>query len=389
MQSQLEQLEQDCKIEWREYKVEEIFEINRGNITNQKELISDSSGVCFIAQNDNSNGFVDIVNPENHKQFSGGSLVVGRQTGVVYYQGKDFITTDGVLVLSAKNKIISTQNIGLFITSTLKKTLSSFSYSNTVSATKLNAIKIQLPTINQNGVSLIAFDFIEKFIATLNAERIATLNAYLKITGLHDYTLNVDEQAALDGVAKVTCGTFKVGELFEKLNLKNHNKSFDKLLDTSRTQTAEFNLPLVNAKLGDNGIMFYGRERDFDSAEMTVGVISNGAVATGTVYAQPQKTGVLWDAYLLKAKIQGMNKQKLLYLTTAMQKSIKTKFGWEDKAVWSKVQYETISLPIHSDNTPNYEYMNLVISAMQKVVIKNVVDFLDRRMAATTEVVGR
>ena len=106
MQSQLEQLEQDCKIEWREYKVEEIFEINRGNITNQKELISDSSGVCFIAQNDNSNGFVDIVNPENHKQFSGGSLVVGRQTGVVYYQGKDFITTDGVLVLSAKNKII-------------------------------------------------------------------------------------------------------------------------------------------------------------------------------------------------------------------------------------------------------------------------------------------
>lgn len=89
-------------VEWGEFKIEELFNIGRGNISNQKELISDHFGISFIAQNDDNNGFVDIVEPQNHKQFKGNSLVVGRQTGVVYYQEKDFITTDGVLVLTLR-----------------------------------------------------------------------------------------------------------------------------------------------------------------------------------------------------------------------------------------------------------------------------------------------
>ena len=210
----------------------------------------------------------------------------------------------------------------------------------------------------------------------------------MKTTGLSNCVIDLNEKNVLDRLEQVTWKEFIISDLFEKLNLKNNNKAFDKLLDTSTVRTHEFNLPLVNAKLGNNGIMFYGREQDFDSAEMTIDIVSNGAVATGTVYAQPYKVGVLWDAYLLKIKNQNMNKQKLLYLTVTLQKSIKTKFGWEDKAVWSKVQYEKISLPVKPDNTPDYEYMDLVISAMQKVVIKDVIGYLDQRIEKTKEIVG-
>ena len=390
MQSQLEQLEQDCKIEWREYVIGDLFEV----LTSKKKFnaidVVFGGKYRYVARGDGNNGIRGYITENEQYLNEANTISFGQDTATMFYQNEPYFTGDKIKVFRPKKHIEFNRNTAQIFISAMKKAFSSFSWgSSSYNVSVLNATKIQLPTIIENGTPKIAFDFIEKFIATLNAERIATLNAYLKTTGLDDYTLSADEQAALDGLTEVACGTFKVGDLFEKLNLKNHNKSFDKLLDTSRTQTAEFNLPLVNAKLGDNGIMFYGRERDFDSAEMTVGVISNGAVATGTVYAHPYTTGVLWDAYLLKAKTQGMNKQKLLYLTTAMQKSIKTKFGWEDKAVWSKVQYETISLPIHSNNTPNYDYMSLVISAMQKVVIKNVVDYLDRRMAATAEVVGR
>lgn len=92
-------------VKWGEYKIGELFDISRGNISNQKALISDALGIYFIAQNDDNNGFVDIVKPQNHKQFKGNSLIVGRQTGVVYYQETDFITTDGVLVLTAKKNL--------------------------------------------------------------------------------------------------------------------------------------------------------------------------------------------------------------------------------------------------------------------------------------------
>ncbi len=48
--------------------------------------------------------------------------------------------------------------------------------------------------------------------------------------------------------------------------------------------------------------------------------------------------------------------------------------------------HNTVNLPVKSDGTPNYDYMSLVISAMQKVVIKNVVDYLDVRIEKTGEI---
>ena len=54
---------------------------------------------------------------------------------------------------------------------------------------------------------------------------------------------------------------FKLSELFEKAELKSiYPKNFKKERDLSNIKTSEFNLPLVNAKHGDNGIMYFGIE---------------------------------------------------------------------------------------------------------------------------------
>lgn len=82
---------------------------------------------------------------------------------------------------------------------------------------------------------------------------------------------------------------FIIGDLFEKLQLDIKNENFNKALDVSEEQNEEFNLPLVNAKHGNNGIMYYGRESDFDIAEMTIDIVQNGAIATGDVYDIPPR----------------------------------------------------------------------------------------------------
>ena len=385
MQSQLEQLEKDEGIEWQEYRLDELFDsIAQGRRLKKQDQVSGK--LPFVMAGVTNTGVVDYVGNEV-RIFPKNSLTVDI-FGNVFYRSYEYgMGDDTGAYWNTDNRI---SKFGMqYIAATMQKFMTGkFDFGRKLRSSQSLDFKIQLPTITQNGESKIAFDFIEKFLATLNAERLATLNAYLKTTGLKDYALTVDEQAALDGLNTVVWGQFKIGDVFEKLNLKNHNSSFDKLIDTSKTLTDEFSLPLANAKLGNNGVMFYGREKDFDSAEMTIDVISNGAVATGTVYAQPHKTGVLWDAYLLKPKDQMMSKQKLLYLSTSIQKSIKTKFGWEDKAVWSKVQHEIISLPVNQDNTPDYQYMSLIISATQKVVIKNVVNYLDVRINKTNELVS-
>lgn len=146
--------------------------------------------------------------------------------------------------------------------------------------------------------------------------------------------------------------------MFEKLQLDVKKADFNKTFDVSEERTDEFDLPLVNAKHGNNGIMYFGRESDFETAEMTIDIVQNGAIATGDVYAQPQKTGVLWDAYLVKPKAEIDSAFTLIFLATVLKKAIKDKFSYDDKCVWDKAKLLTVTLPCTSDNEPDWAYMD-------------------------------
>lgn len=168
---------------------------------------------------------------------------------------------------------------------------------------------------------------------------------------------------------------FKIEDLFEKLELKTLKKDFNKTFDVSEVKDNEFSLPLVNAKHFNNGIMYYGRESDFESSEMTIDIVKNGAIATGDVYAQPQKTGVLWDAYLIKPKAEVKSELVLFFLATTLEKAIKDKFSYDDKCIWPKVKKLSIPLPITEQNTPDYDYMEKYMCAILEKT-KNSLDAL-------------
>ena len=157
---------------------------------------------------------------------------------------------------------------------------------------------------------------------------------------------------------------FIIGDLFEKLQLDVKKEDFNKTFDVSEERTEEFNLPLVNAKHGNNGIMYYGREADFEAAEMTIDIVQNGAIATGDVYAQPQKTGVLWDAYLVKPKSEIDSSFTLMFLATVLEKAIKDKFSYDDKCVWDKAKLLSVTLPCTCEGEPDWAYMDEYMSAV-------------------------
>ena len=152
--------------------------------------------------------------------------------------------------------------------------------------------------------------------------------------------------------------------MFEKLNLRFLKQKFDKEKDISKEQTTEFDLPLINAKDGNNGIMYYGRSCDFESAEMAIDIVNDGAVSTGNVYPQPQKTGVLYNAYLVKPLFP-VTERLLYFFSASIQKSIKLKFGYENKAVWEKVKKEKISLPVKKDREIDFAFMEDFISQLE------------------------
>nr|WP_212787398.1 restriction endonuclease subunit S [Helicobacter pylori] len=189
-------------------------------------------------------------------------------------------------------------------------------------------------------------------------------------------------------------GEFKLGDLFEKLDLKFKKKTFNKQKDISKVQTSEFDLPLVNAKNGDNGIMYYGRSSDFESAEMTIDIVNDGAVSTANVYPQPLKTGVLYNAYLIKPKFTP-TRETLLFFTPCIYKAIKLKFSYENKASWNKVKNELISLPLKPTAKTqtlkdiDFHFMRTLINALMKQTIQGVVQYSSAKIQATKEAISQ
>ena len=308
--------------------------------------------------------------------------------GNVYFRDHEYkmVTHARVFTLELKQKELS-KEVGMYIVAQMHYFRQVFSYNNMASFEKIKDINISLP-VTQKGE--IDFDYMEKYIRELELARIRELVAYLEVCGFKDCSLSTEELSAID---KFTRGgvkhiEYKIDTLFKKMNLKFLKSNFDKLRDISKEQNKEYNIPLVNAKDGDNGIMYYGRETDFETTEMSIDIVNDGAVSTGNVYPQPQKTGVLYNAYLVKFKNYTPTEEVLIYCSASLQKSIKKKFGYDNKAGWNKVKEENIFLPIDDNGEIDYKFMETYIRAIEKQCIKNVIAWKDKIIQTTKEVVG-
>lgn len=218
------------------------------------------------------------------------------------------------------------------------------------------------------------WDFMEEFIKEIEEENKE------KLTVLKDVK-PVDDEIDISDWHE-----FRVGDLFNKVSVGfKEPKLFKKENHVSEIKNDEFNLPLVNAKDGNNGIMYYGRKEEWSYVNMSIDVISDGAISTGNIYPQIDDTSVLYNAYLIKFNEKykkGERKECLIFIATVMEKSIKMKYGYENKATWSKVSKENIKLPsIYNQETneyePDWEYMEDFITNQQEK-IKNQLKELKR-----------
>lgn len=355
--------------------MQELFESSNGDFDIQKTHINDLGDYVITAGLSNNGilGKTDI----KAKIFNANTITIDMFGNAFYRQFRYKMVTHA-RVFSLKSILSITQKQGIFLSSAMHFLKYNFGYENMCSWAKIKQEKISLPVKKDREID---FAFMEDFISQLEA--------YLLVTGLKNYTLTPAEEQALTDFqnGNIKWGEFLIGDLFEKLNLRFLKQKFDKEKDISKEQTTEFDLPLINAKDGNNGIMYYGRSCDFESAEMAIDIVNDGAVSTGNVCPQPQKTGVLYNAYLVKPLFP-VTERLLYFFSASIQKSIKPKFGYENKAGWTKVKEEKIFLPIQREEI-NFEYMEPLISAVQKLVIKDVVEYADRKIEATREIIHK
>jgi hypothetical protein len=377
MQNQLEQLEKDFGIEWQEFKIGEIFDI-QNTFSFNKDKLTVGKQYDYVTRTSQNQGILQetgFVNQQNIN--SAGTWSLGLLQMDFFYRQKPWYA--GQFVRKIVPKIKLSKSAILYFTVFLNKQKSNLlsGLVRDVDKAFLNA-KVSLPIKN----SLIAFDFIEQFIATLNAERLATLNAerlatlnaYLTTTNLKDYALTKDEQAALDGLDTVTLGTFSFHQLFDSIVQGRRLKKQDQVSGK---------MPFVMAGVTNTGVVDYigNQVRIFPKNSLTVDIFGN-VFYRSYEYGMGDDTGAYWNTD------NHISKSAMLYLATTMQRFMVGKFDFGHKLRSSRSTDFKIQVPINPDKTPNYAYMSLVISAMQKIVIKNVVDYLDVRIEKTGHMVG-
>lgn len=355
---------------WREFELKKYFDINTSESFNIIELDvsttkDDEYKYEFIGRSNENYGVQGYVKKLGSEANNIGNITISQVgTIVAQYRTNDYYTSQNMFNLTPK--IEMDKHTAFFITTVLNKMLKKYTgYSEYPTLKSLNKETIQLPAIyNQEKEEYEPdWNYMEAFIKELKEENKRKL-AFMQEIKPADDEIDINDWHE-----------FEIGKLFKKTSagLKNQ-KSFKKEIHVSETENNEFNLPLVNAKDGNNGIMYYGKKEEWDYVSMSIDIVSDGAVSTGNVYPQIDDTSVLYNAYLIKLKdkyIEGESKECLIFLSTIMQKEIKAKYGYENKATWGKVAKEKILLPAiynseKEEYKPDWEYMENFITNLQK-----------------------
>lgn len=355
---------------YKDFKIGELFNIKKGKRLTKGNMIPGI--INFVGSSASNHGITAKIANSNHIHPANTITVTyNGSVGEAFYQTEEFWASDDVNVLYSKSK--QNESIALYFCAVIRKCGKKYAYAYKWTKEFMEQEFIPLP-ITQSGN--IDYTYIESYVLEMKQARIFEMNSYLKAIGFDDCKLTEEEREAIDDCANKKVENFKIGDLYTKVELKN--KTFDKRKDSRQIPDSQYCIPLVNAKHGDNGIMYYGDSNVFDSIDMTIDIVQNGAIATGDVYPQPQRTGVLWDAYLIRASQHQDNVETLLYISTAIEKSIKRKYTYDNKAYWEQVKNELIALPVTSSGEIDYKFMELYIRAQEKLAIQRIKDWQEK-----------
>ena len=186
---------------------------------------------------------------------------------------------------------------------------------------------------------------------------------------------------------EIQWGEFKVGALFELLPAPYLGEK-PRQDHVSRQKNDEYCVPVVCAKRGDNGIMYWGRNGDFTSYENVLSVIYNGAIAAGLVYAHKEPVGIFTDSYLIRLQDRDVPFKVNLFLKTVLEKAIYEKYSRELKAVWKRISKDTILLPVTSSNDVDWDFMESLIVAEARLAVRGVIEWKDKLIAKAKEFVA-
>lgn len=330
----------------------------------------------YVVRSALNNGIRGYIEEDTQFLNDGNTISFGQDTATAFYQQKPYFTGDKIKVLKPQTALSLTQRNAQFILPAMAKSFASFAWgSSSFKVSILEKVKIQLPT--KNGQ--LALDFMENFVAELEVRRTAELEAYLSAAGLKDCTLTAAEQNALVDLeqGKVPFKLFKVTDLF---NVKN---TFNIL--SRDIQPNSGTIPYVCASRENNAVSTY---ITYDEKLKNTGdcIFIGGKTFVVTYQSHDFFSNDSHNLALYFKEHFSLSKLQNFFMIACLEKGLGKKYSWGDSISNKKIQSDYFMLP-EKDGQPDYVYMQTLLSAVQKIVIQDVVQYADRKIAATKTVI--
>lgn len=354
-------------VKWGEFKYKDVFNrIEQGRRLKKDDQIDGT--IPFVMSGTTNAGVVNyIANPV--ASFPKNAITIDI-FGNTFYRNYAFGAGDDTGVYWNDVTAYSSNAMLFFAVAMQKSMMGRFSYGKKLRSSQSENFTMRLP-VTDNG--FINFDFMESFIAELEAERVAELSAYLTVSGLDNYELSGDEVQALQNYSLFTWKSFNLECLFGKSTCGKRLKGDDRVSGT---------LPFVTAGEASEGISAY-ISNDVEIFEKNTTTID----MFGSAKYRNYKYGA--DDHIAVVHTETVPMKAAIFLTAAIHKAAHTgKFDYGHNFYAKDADALDIMLPA-KDGKPDYTTMETLISAVQKLVIKEVVLYANQKIETTKAVTKR
>lgn len=349
-------------VKWGEFKINDLFEIQNTLSFNTDKLVA-GSGYDYVTRTSQNQGILKETGFVNKKNInSSGNWSLGLLQMDFFYRQKPWYAGQFVRKITSKIELNSNSNI--FFTSVLNKLkpkLLSVLVRN-VDKTFLNS-KVNLPIVKDGQID---FDFIDSYISELELERIEKLNKYLIDNNLKDYKLtNIEENILLNfKLDKIIFSEFVFKHIFNNIKQGRRLRKDDQIAG---------DIPFVMAGVSNTGVVnnISNPIASFPQNSITIDIFGN-TFYRDYDFGAGDDTGVYWNNSV------NYSKEVMLFFATSMEKSILRKFDFGKKLRSSKSLDFKMKVPV-KNNKPDLETMQILISAIHKLVIKDVVLYVEKK----------
>ena len=298
----------------------------------------------------------------------------GEYSGTVTYHDGAFCLANNILVMATPPEW--SRRAKLYLGALISK-LGYGGYNGYPRKETLKKDYIYLPITKQGTID---FNFIESRVRELEEERVRELEAYLTASNFSDCSLTLAEKNALSRVqsGSLLSKTTKIVDFFKVSNSHNILKS-DVVFGSGKT-------PYVTACEGNNSIVSYVEYKDELKEEGNT-IMIGGKTLVVTFQPNAYFSNDSHNLVLTTREEKARNENIQLYLVSALYKSLKPKYHWGDSISKAKIQNDTFVLPVQSDGSIDYDFIENYINAVKKQTIARVKEYIEREHNAYMQVV--